>query len=757
MRFFSFLFLLFLSSVLVAQPLGTWKLYFSYKGATGLEDVEDEIWVGSTNALYNYDKSSGLITFYDKESILSDVGIKCIDYNKSTQTLAIAYTNSNIDLIINGTDIYNIPDLKNKVISGTKNINAICNAGQRIYFATDIGVLAINQSKKEIAETYVIGSTGENVRVLDVAVGNNQIFAATEQGMKSAPLNAANLQDFNNWKSYTTSDSLPQRLFIYTEFAANKFYAVCNDTLFMFNGNLWEHIFFDQDLKVRNIDSRKDDLFVMLCNEQSGEGKILQIDAFGNQHLLNAPGGQPIQYFTDDAGTVWYGDLYNGVYRDGESINPNSPSSNSTTNVTIKNNTVWVSGGGVSAAWSYTFNYSGMYVMENNQWKNFNRYTYPTLVDFPDIANIEIADDGKKAWLGSLRSGLAEIDLNTGIIQQFNKDNSPLSTAVADPSATWVTALARDKKGNLWMVNSYTNFGLIVKKPDNTWIKLPCFNSNQLAKKLLITSNGYKWMPLRPNSIAVYYEGNDLGNTADDVMRFLGSGKGNGGLNNVNVNCIVEDKSKAVWVGTDAGIEVFNCASSVLSQGGCDAQRIIVQRDGFNGYLFETEVVKALAVDAANRKWVGTNNGVWLISADGKEELLRFTVDNSPLPSNFISDIAINQKTGEVFFATEQGLASYLGDAIEGGESCNKALVYPNPIRADYDGLIAIKNLVDDAYVKITDASGLLVYQNKANGGQMIWDAKTYKGNRVASGVYTVFSANEMGKERCVAKIVIQN
>jgi hypothetical protein len=742
---------------LFSQPLGSWKLYFPYKDATGLEDAGTFVYVGSTQSLYSYDKTSGLITFYDKSTVLSDVGIKCMDYHPSTKTLAIAYNNSNIDLLVNETEVFNIPDLKNKSVVGTKTINGICNAGDRIYFASDLGVVVVNQRRKEISATYVIGTNGENTTVWDVAVGNQQIFAATEQGMKSAPLTASNLQDFRNWTHYSAAHSLPEKKFQFTEYAAGKFYAVCSDTLFRFDGNSWTKVAFDTALKVVALDSKNNTLFLMCHHRISGQGNVLKIDENGNQQLITNVVGIPIQYFEDDYGNVWKADLYNGVFKNDENINPNSPWSFNSFCVAIQNNITWISGGGTDASWGYTYNTSGMYVLENNQWRNFNEYSWPPLANFPDIVNIAVSRDGKKAWLASNREGLAVIDLAANTIQSFNKNNSPLQAAVGDPVATRVTAVALDKNDHLWMINSYTNFGMIVRKSNGDWLKLPFLNSGQLVKKLLITSNGYKWMLMRPGSIAVYYEGNQLDNMADDVFKTLGTGKGNGGLNNANVNCIVEDKEGAVWVGTDEGIEIFYCARNVLSQSGCDAQRIIVQRDGFNAYLFSSEVVKALAVDAANRKWVGTNNGVWLISADGKEELLRFNVDNSPLPSNFITDIAINHQTGEVIFATEQGIAVYLGDAVKGGETCNQATVFPNPIPADYSGPIAVKGLVDDAYVKITDASGWLVHQGKANGGQMIWNARTYHGNRVASGVYTVYSANELGKERCVAKIIIMN
>jgi ligand-binding sensor domain-containing protein len=300
---------------------------------------------------------------------------------------------------------------------------------------------------------------------------------------------------------------------------------------------------------------------------------------------------------------------------------------------------------------------------------------------------------------------------------------------------------------------------LVVKKPDDTWQSFQIPYSIVSARKMVFDKEGRLWMCQRAGNIIVYEPGENLdAPQAGTNVVSLGTGSGNGGLPNNNVWCMAEDKNGDMWVGTDEGIGVFYCASNVLSQTNrCDADRIKVERDGFIGYLFATEIVKAIAVDGANRKWVGTTNGVWLITDDGKTELLRFTKDNSPLPSNFITDIRINQQTGEVFIGTENGLVSYMGDATLGEATKGTALVYPNPVKSSYQGVIAIKGLVDNAYVKITDVSGTLVFQGRANGGQMVWDGNGYNGVRVKTGVYMVYAATDLGKERNVAKIVLEN
>ena len=174
--------------------------------------------------------------------------------------------------------------------------------------------------------------------------------------------------------------------------------------------------------------------------------------------------------------------------------------------------------------------------------------------------------------------------------------------------------------------------------------------------------------------------------------------------------------------------------------------------------LLETETVNAIAVDGANRKWIGTkNSGIYLISENGEKEILHFTKENSPLLSNTITTIAINQLSGEVFIGTDEGLISYQGDAIEGKNTFENVFVYPNPVRENYDGPVTVTGLVENTDIKITDISGNLVYSTTSLGGQAVWDGKNLNGNRVRTGVYLVFCADEFGEETHITKLLFIN
>jgi hypothetical protein len=81
--------------------------------------------------------------------------------------------------------------------------------------------------------------------------------------------------------------------------------------------------------------------------------------------------------------------------------------------------------------------------------------------------------------------------------------------------------------------------------------------------------------------------------------------------------------------------------------------------------------------------------------------------------------------------------------------------IFPNPIAPNYNGPILIKNLVNNALVKITDLNGQLMMQTRSLGGQAIWNGRDQYQHKVASGIYLIFVRDDMGNEKAVGKIMI--
>jgi hypothetical protein len=205
-------------------------------------------------------------------------------------------------------------------------------------------------------------------------------------------------------------------------------------------------------------------------------------------------------------------------------------------------------------------------------------------------------------------------------------------------------------------------------------------------------------------------------------------------------------------------VAVIYAPSSIINSENYDAQQILIKQDGINQYLLESEVVTAIAVDGANRKWIGTESGgLFLMSPDGTTQIANYNESNSPLLSNYIIALNIDQQTGEIYIGTNRGLISLRGDAITGEGGCGDILVYPNPVRENYSGPIAIKGLVPNGNVKITDVSGNLIYETTALGTQAIWYGKNFKGEKAHTGVYLVFSTDDEGKNTCVTKLLFIN
>jgi sugar lactone lactonase YvrE len=318
-----------------------------------------------------------------------------------------------------------------------------------------------------------------------------------------------------------------------------------------------------------------------------------------------------------------------------------------------------------------------------------------------------------------------------------------------------------DKDGTLWISNAWSDEKPIVaRSKDGSWYAFSpgaVLNNNLLIGDILAARNGYKWI-IRPrgNGLLVYDSGTSLEDTGDDQYKLLTNAEGNGGLPTADVASFAEDLDGQIWIGSGQGIAVFYTPEAIFSDGDFDAQQILIEQDGNVQILLETEVVSAIVVDGANRKWVGTQtSGVYLLSPDGREQIRHFTVDNSPLPSNTINSVALDGKTGEVFIGTDRGILSYRGDAIEGADESDCASVFPNPVRETYTGPIAITGLVRNSEVKITDVSGNLVYRTTSEGGQAIWTGNDMGGKRAATGVYLVFASDASGTFKCNTKVLL--
>lgn len=749
-----------LTNAVSQNAIGTWEVFNAYHASLWVSEGDEYIYSISGAGLMAVKKSDHTITTFDKANSLSDDIITHTAYNAATKSLLIVYENSNIDLLVNNTTVYNIPDIKNKVITGSKTIHKVISYGNKFYLASDIGISELNIERKEIANTFVIGNNGENVTVTDISIDNGKIYAATQQGLKVAQLNNPLLQNYQNWTLLSGTNGLPVGATVLVN-AKNDYVAtVVKDSVFEYKNSNWQYVISNPAWDYAAGFKDADGVYFTVWNEF--EPRFIWLNNGFVDTIKPANSLRPLNFVKSD-NQIWCADLWFGLLLYNNNLQTyqsafiaNSPQSNASFDLKINDHILYMAPGGIADSYlpsEQRYIADGPTFLKDGLWYSFRTNSQPALHDVVDLLTVDVDKINNVAYFGSHGKGIVAYDVNNGTFTNYNADNSPVLIKNIYGQCI-VSALACDKNGNTWMHNKTATKALVVKTPDGQWANFIIPSTVDVMRKMIIDSRGYIWTCQRGDNIVVYDPGDDVLSNADDRMRVIYTGDGQGALPDKNVWCIAEDLEGDMWVGTDAGIGTFYCASNIFGANGCDADKIKVERDGYIGYLFSTESVRAIAVDPANRKWVGTTNGVWLISADGKNELLKFNVTNSPLPSNNIKDIEVDFTTGKVYIATENGLVAYQGDAIEGVSSKPKAFVYPNPVTPAYTGNIAIKGLVQDAYVKITDAGGILVMQGKANGGQYVWDGNGYNGKRVQAGVYIVYSATELGKERAVGKII---
>ncbi|MCF6357579.1 MAG: T9SS type A sorting domain-containing protein, partial [Draconibacterium sp.] len=465
-----------------------------------------------------------------------------------------------------------------------------------------------------------------------------------------------------------------------------------------------------------------------------------------------ADNGAGLARFTDN----FHADLYR----------INSPETERVFDTEVLDGKFWFVAGSYSNNYNPTFFTPIVGQLFEGEWTNYTNQNHEKLIGVADIITIAVdPNDANHVFAGSWGAGLVEIKNGkvSFVYDSSNLAEHSLSPRPETPSV-FVGGLDFDESSNLWISNSYSSRLLSVLTAEGEWKSfnfLGQFDQEADIAELLADSYNNIWMlQHRDNKIVIYnHAGTPLDLSDDPNVKVLTSGDGQGNLPGDQIFSIVEDHNGEVWVGTNEGVAVFYNPSLIFDgNGNFDAQQILIQQDGSTQILFETESVSALAIDGANRKWIGTKNaGVFLMSEDGTKEILHFTTDNSPLYSNLIRSISVDDESGEIYIGTDKGIISYKGTATEGDNSYKDAYVYPNPVREDYTGLITITGLATDVNVKITDVSGRLVYETTAFGGQAIWNGKNFGNQKVKTGVYLIFCTDEAGEYKNVLKLLFIN
>ncbi len=735
-------------------PVGEWNTHISYNHIISVTGSTADIYAASERGIQVYNIQENHYQTLTTEEGLAEADISKIFYSSDNEMLCVGYSSGNFDVLKNGK-VTNFPQIKEQSIYEEKTINDIIGNKTQLMIATDFGVLEFNPSAEQFGSTYSL-EEGQNIKVYELALSGSHIYAASEQGIYFARQDAILTQP----SSWSRMDFIPEfdNPFNSVVNFCNKIIVSYsnsqgNDKVYSVRNNSSAQLITDAVEKVNDLYSASDRLYVATNNA---------IDIYDSQLSFSETIEQgssfikPLDLYTDDSG-LWIGDAENGLLkRDAKGgfsdFKKNGPAGNEMFRAKSSNGYVYLAKGGYNGNYKKQNLPAGLSLFKDRRWYNF-QYN-----NFEDLTEIAI-DPGSESHVfsGSWGNGLIELD-EQKMVENYTTTNSSLEAG--NSGDIRVRGLLFDKEKNLWMINQGTQHPVVVKTADGEWVKHNYDAlENALIGDMILSDNGFIWgyLPQKRSVFVIDYN-NTPAETGDDVVKVEKPVDKNGQVydyKNDDIFAITKDSDGYIWLATEGGVLVETQPSGFFKNEKFQPSRLRITENGNSNYLLRDNTVTDIVVDPGNRKWFATKRtGAFLFSEDGNKMLHHFTESNSPLLSDQVTDMALEEKTGEVFFITANGVISYRGEASESKEDFSEAYVFPNPVKPDYSGPITITGLIDDVNVKITDVSGNLVYETVSEGGQAIWHGKDLNGRKVSSGVYLVFITNEEGSKTHVEKIL---
>ncbi len=755
MRFSIVFALIFCSQHIYSQSdiaIGEWSSFLPHRAANRVAQSAEKIIYATAGSIFTIDKDDMSIEYLSKVEGLTETGISEIVYDDFNDQLIVAYENSVFD-IISGPEIMPVFDIKNNTNFIDRRINKLfVQNGQWLYFATGFGLLQYNLESQGFGFTLDAGQLISDISGNDeklVMLGDNGVYVLDFK-------NEVFPNAFTSWKRVSIGLPLDYEAkavlvrdnkvyiatdeYVYSSSDFEKFTEVYENNDPLFNALL--------------LDDVEDGWIFGVKNTATSASKVLFFD--NEDTPINEVGScvnKLLDVEVDEKGRMFFADEFSSIRFTDENgacqkETYRGPFNLEATDIAVKNETVYVASGGVTEQLADKFSRNGVYLLEGGEWNNINQDNEPFFKDnnIVQFYQIEAHPRDDKFYIGSFWSGLIEYNEETGDIVLYSDANNntggALGSAVGDEQRTRIAGLTFDSDNNLWMASYNASRPLVVLTDEGTWHSF-AINSDTKLTDIVADDLGNIWGVIGGNTggVIVYNTNQTISDPTDDPPSKLFNINNSEVPSNL-VNAIAKDQDGTIWVGTAQGVVAFECGGSVF-ESSCVGNKRKVLQDSIAAFLLETEDVQAIAVDGANRKWFGTRNGIFVQSPGGEQQVAKFDVENSPLFDNNIKAMSYNENTGEMYIASNRGLQSYR-TATTGAKNTHSSNVYafPNPVRPEYQGSIAIKGLARDAEVKITDIDGQLVFQAEALGGQAIWNGRDINGIEVAGGVYLVFSSS---------------
>lgn len=752
--------------------VGDWRIHPFYVGEdiSNIIDTGDQVYYLVGNYLYRFDKETLENESVNKRNLLSDAVITGIYYNYSRHYLVVTYLNSNIDIIDRDGNVTNLPEIKDAIFPGEKGINDVTFNAGKILVATQFGLVVYDDTKMTVVESRVFNTDIQSV----VEVGEWRIIAygpGNSVYLYAAPSGAHN-------------ESIAQYLRASGSFNAGVRMRAVDDSHIFFTNTSASYLgtlnVRSQQLSISSQQLVASHAYNFQPTKTGYLFSTLTTDG-GVCYTLDAAGGNLAQAYTthdlyscnpDGDGTVWALGA-DGLHKAGDNVNVYKPDG-----INIKSDPFWMAYSAGTNTLMLT-NTSGTRLVElgYNNTSEFasydgNSWTSIKLDGMPNNGQGSVWDivvdplDPHTFVFSSRKSGTIKITDGV-IVANYNSGNCPYVNYRGVPRF--------DSQGNLWVV-----YGIANSASAKNVMCLP------RAKYEAATVTKSDWVtPSVTGTQQAFMNQSCFAIGRSDAMVFNSGGyrtafafwQPNGGLGTVRtanftslmdqdeksitwdyVYAMTPDKNGLIWVGMDNGVIAFDPTQAFDSNFRINHIKV-PRNDGTDlaDYLLDGIQVNCIAVDGANRKWIGTNgSGLFLVSADGSKILKQFTTENSYLTTNTIYNVCCNTNSNSVYVVTPTEFLEYFSDTTPGSSDYSNVYVYPNPVRPDFTGLVTINGLMDNSLVKIADASGNVIKQLRSSGGMATWDACDQNGERVKTGVYYVLaSQSENGSSGTVAKFLV--
>jgi ligand-binding sensor domain-containing protein len=749
------------SSTLVGQQssldFGRWKNFTDMKTVRGVAAVGDSLWVATAGGLFLYSTSTAHSTKFTNSEGLSSNDLTAVTIDGAGRVW-IGASDGSLNMYDPNSRQWKSVDAIKQSDRIQKGIRVFFVEGDSLLIGTDFGIAVYIMGRSEFGDTYANFGFPTQARVNDLIVHRNRIWAATDLGAASASLTAPNLSSPTAWLKYQTFDGLPsQFVSSVAAFRDSIIVGTTNGTA-VFEGNAFTADGSSNGKAIVDLRVRSNDL-VILWNDAQGFTIAAKSSAFGAaEPLASNLEGQAAALAVEPASSaLWVGTTFRGLAQwtgvQWEYAVPNGPESNLFSSVVVDGKGFLWAASGISGRGQGFYRYDPA-AEEGKQWKNFTVADYPVM-QTNDYYKVSLGANGS-LWVSSWGRGVIEV-VGDSITRRLDQNTVPAlaSSVVQDSTYVVVGGAAADSKGNSWIVDrTAVNGHHLAEITSGDSVQYRTSPSDGVFTNVVIDGNNTKWLansePTIKYSTGLYYFNEDTIVTGTRFTGGWGSMTTTDGLPFNTSNTILSlavDLDGDVCAGTDIGMMII--VDPVNPKAGSSRTSPLPLRG---------QVIQAIAVDAVNNKWVGTKEGVIVVTPDGTQLLGQYTVlsTGGRLVDDDVRSIAIDQRRGIVYLGTEKGLSSLEIAPVQTVRNYSSLELGPNPYLIPNDQPLTIRNLVQGSSIKILAVDGSLVLEFTAQGGgRAFWDGKDSDGRLVPSGVYFVVAFADNGNQISTGKLAV--